>query len=711
MEVIRKKGIAILAICALALNLGATDLGSISVESSTINFSEADPTEVSTVNYIDSERIEEVAPKQLNELLNQIPGVTADFQEHEEVEIHIRGVGQQEFMWEDTGVALIIDGVPVYTKSGSYRLNLSDIKSIKVIKGSASYLYGNTATAGAVVITTSRPKGDKNKITASTEFGSYNYRDFTGEAQYSTENYAVNINANHRTNDGYWLDSEEWSKSIGGKFSYFVTDNIDVTLGIDKTKKYEQGGGVSVKGVDEAELNPRGTAASSFVQNEDKDLDKYFVKYNQDFDFGANLVSTVYYYLDNYEYDSSPQDIDLNGDPMDTVATKHSITKKDQRGLKLEYKQEINNFAYMVGYDYRDILYKGGSETTASYLEVADDPADDNVSHYAGETSFTNDKQKLHAFYGEVKYAFTDKFNATFNMRRDIQKESYDSVETNYDAGTDSWATTAKLIEKTYKNNSYRLGGVYNVSKSNAFYANVSTGYRTPQMYLLWKYDSVADLKTQTTLSYEIGNRGKMLDHEYEIALFQIDTKDTIGFENGTYAFGGTIKNIGDARNRGLELSVKSDSKEVFSYTIAYTYLDSEVTNHDPLKYGYGSNKRTYDIVGNDLPRVPHHKLDVYTTYKPLPQWKIISELYTQSSYYADEVNLIKMRGYTYLNLQTRYNMKFGEQNLEVFAKINNFFDNQYYRTVYMTQDGDASDVTIRVDPGRMYYAGLKYSF
>ncbi|UFH59706.1 TonB-dependent receptor [Sulfurovum mangrovi] len=715
---------------ALLLGTSSTmaveDLGEITIESSTVNVLESSKTsEVSTVSFIDEQRIEEVGPKQLNEVLNQVPGVTADFQAHEEVEIHIRGVGQQEFMWEDTGVALIIDGVPVYTKSGSYRLNLSDIKSIKVIKGSASYLYGNTATAGAVIITTSRPKGSENKISLSTEFGSYKYRDHTAEVLHSGENYAVNLNMNKRTNDGYWTDSKDWSKSIGGKFTYYISDSSDVTLGIDRTKKYEQGGSVSVSGVDEAKTNPKGDPATSFIQNETKDLNKYFLKYNKDFENGGNFVATIYNYLDKYEYDSSPQDTDLNGDPMDIVPGSHNITEKKQKGLKAEYREAFGNkFAYMLGGELGDIKYTSARDTIASYLD------DDNVSHYEGETSYTVDKQKLYALYSEFKYAFTGKFNTTFNIRHDIQTNGYDNLSYLYDDST-GWGTYGTELEKTYRNTSYRFGGVYNVSESNAFFANVSTGFRTPQvdkiqnninLYDKGKIDSVGNIETQTSMSYEIGNRGKILGHDYEVTLFQIDTKDIIGYEDGTYAMsvGGSTytTNIGDSRNRGLELSVKSDAAKQFSYNIAYTYLDSEYTKHNPIVHGRRvKTAGSYDVVGNELPRVPHHKLNIYSTYKATPQWRVISEIYAQSEYFADETNFIKMPGYAYLNLQTRYNMTVGGNHLELFAKVNNVFDTHYFRTVYYTSDKnknglfDDNDVSIRVDPGRMIYAGIKYSF
>src|SRR5574340_589576 len=59
-------------------------------------------------------------------------------------------------------------------RSAAARAHLDNIDSIKVIKGGASYLFGEDALSGAVIITTKR--GAKMAgVTASFEKGSFNY--------------------------------------------------------------------------------------------------------------------------------------------------------------------------------------------------------------------------------------------------------------------------------------------------------------------------------------------------------------------------------------------------------------------------------------------------------------------------------------------------------------------------------------------------------
>jgi len=705
--------------------LGAADnytMDTISVESSTITNAEAGKTEASTVNYIGPELIEQINPKQLNEVLQTVPGVTADFMGNEVVEIHIRGINQQEFMWEDTGVAIIVDGVPVYAKSGKFRLNMSDITSIKVIKGSAAYLYGNSAMAGAIVITTSKPRGGADAYSVSAEVGSFNSQDYEATARFSRDNFAASLNANYRKSDGYWVDSAYWNKSVSGKVSYYIDDTSDVTFGIDKTLKYEAQKRASSVGVTAADANPRGTEASGFQKDNNVDLDKYILTYTKEFANGGNLLLNAYNYLDNYDYISSPQD--TNGDGIGDTYARHTLEHKKQKGVKLEFKQELADFAYLVGYEFGDRQYRSGSETLIDYNST--DTEGNPVQNYAGELTHTNDDQQLHAFYGELKYAITSALTTVFNMRHDIQKDIYKVVSHDYN-GTD-WDNNTLYDDHTYNENGYRVGATYALGANTTLYANISTGYRTPTVdKMVTNYENrnrtggvAVPIGVERSITYEIGARGSIADNmfNYELSVFEMDTKDIIGYRYGTYSFatsGGITDNIGDARNRGLELSLKSDPSRWIAFNLAYTYLKAEFTKHDPVKIAYRGP--SYDIVGNELPRTPNNIFDLYTTVKFSPNLKVISQLYAQSSYYADETNMIKMPGYAFLNLQARYTMRLGGNELECYVKVNNVFDNHYYQTVYFTGDKsgdgtlDKEDPTITVAPGKEYFAGLIYRF
>ena len=172
---------------------------------------------------------------------------------------------------------------------------------------------------------------------------------------------------------------------------------------------------------------------------------------------------------------------------------------------------------------------------------------------------------------------------------------------------------------------------------------------------------------------------------------------------------------------RGVEISLQSDNTRMVSAELSYTYLDAVYTKHNPFKQFDDYTTRTaysvYNINGNEIPRVSKHTADLFINYKPTADIKIVTELFARSDYWADERNKLKMDGYELVNLQARYYIQSGENELELYAKVDNLLDDQYYRAAFVHSDKrapigvDKDDISITVDPGRVYYAGVKYRF
>ena len=719
------KKIYLSVLCSLFISANAADLGTINVESSTITDLTTDKkTEVSTVNVINEKTIEQIDPKNIGDVLNTIPGITADVRSGDTVEIHMRGVGQQEFMWEDTGVAVVIDGVPVLQNGGKVKFNLDDIESIKVIKGGASYLYGRNALSGAIIITTKKSK-NKNENSVKFEYGSEDYKDLVASLTRGTDKYSFIVNANYRSTDGYWDMSGLRDKSANGKFQYYLNDTSDITLGVNIERKYEESSRGSVTGVTEAEENPTGANDGDLPWNSDyySDIDKYFITYNKDFDNGGNLLVNSYYYEDLYNFLSSPQD--LNGDGNDDTYTSDNDENIKQYGVKTEYRGEKNNLAYMIGLDLGERDLDDSWIKTETYTSRG-------KWYYKGESSESDTTAKNSALYAETKYKVDEKFTAVLNARFDYTTYDYDVYAHDYNGTT--WSDSSISRTTDFSNFSYRVGGTYQLSEKNTLYSNISTGFRNPRVYELYAHDFDPDrytknntgIDTETTFNIEVGIRGNKIVSNtklsYDLSVYQIDTKDIIGKIGGTYYSGGTnvyFDNIGDARSRGIELSLKSDKRKKISFDVAYTYLDAYYTSHKPFTVDLAplyrsTGDETYDINGNQLPRTPHHKIDLIVNYKFIPKWNLMTELYAQSHYYADETNFVTMPGYAKVNLRVDYNHN---KNLNFFVKVDNVLDKQYYRTVYLFSDKsgdgklDSEDASITVDPGRAVYVGFKYRF
>lgn len=724
---------SVVAALAMVATLNASeDLGLITVESTTIDDKfDAKKLEVSNTVTLKGSEIEDHHAENIADVLNNIPGVTVRKNEGDSNKIHIRGVAGEVYMGEKPGVAIVIDGVPVQERAGSVNIDMDNIESIKVIKGGASYLYGNDALAGAVVITTKRPKG-KNEGFVTAERGSHGYEKYLANYMGSTEDFAFELQGSYKASDGYWEDSDYWAKSFNGKLQYYIDETSDITFGADMSKRYENDSGSithTVGGINQIETNPTSIGEVGYSTDYDIDLSKYFVTYSKDVSNNANLMAQVYRYEDTTTNKSGTFDNPLID--TDLIRNDHlydAYANMIQNGFKSEYRMDGDKLAYMLGVDIarneedRNSKYRVDYNTTSRGV---------TTEHYIGEvTSNTNNKEDINAFYGELKYKINDKFVTTLNAR-------FDNIEYDYtnNLTSDTW-------NKDFNEGSYRLGATYKLEENQIFYSSISTGFRVPtidQLYAgdilsgRYTYENNPDIETEKTYNYELGYRGKHELITYDVAIFQLDRKDVILRNGGNYVADPDSRanpimygNFADVRNRGLELSMNSDRNKDFYFVANYAYLDSEYTRYDEYKLILDGNgaarggdyvEGTYDLAGNTVPRTSKHTIYLEGNYRATPNWLLTAGVNYRSSQYADEMNQIKVDGYAVANLKTKYNLKVSDFDVEFFALVDNLFDEQYYMMPRATGDRnddgvyDIGDMGLTLNPGRVYTFGLSVKF
>src|SRR3990172_8883510 len=143
-------------------------------------------------------------------------------------------------MGEKPGVAIVIDGVPVFERTGRVNIDLDNIESIKVIKGGASYLFGEDALSGAVIITTKR--GAKMAgFTASAEAGSFGYRKGLARAGFAKGNWVGHVQATKRQTDGYHDQGDSFAEYLDGKLQYLVDETSDIAFGFEQSRREKAG--------------------------------------------------------------------------------------------------------------------------------------------------------------------------------------------------------------------------------------------------------------------------------------------------------------------------------------------------------------------------------------------------------------------------------------------------------------------------------------
>lgn len=728
----RKELLLAVAVIASPYAAVAADMGMIRVDSTTIDDRfESKRGEPSNINVISGEKVERAHSENIKQILDAIPGVTAELQSQDSLKIHIRGVENQRFMGEKPGVAVVIDGVPVFERTGRVNVNMDDIESIKVVKGGASYLFGDDALAGAVIITTKR--GAKLAgAQLSAEGGSFGYMRGLARAGFATDNVSGHLQVSRRDAKSYYYQGDYKADYLNGKLQGYLSDSSDLTFGWEVAKRKKDSHG-TVTGVTQAATDPTSVAGRDFARNYNVDLGKFYLTYANDISESSNLMLNVYQFGDHTKFWTAPIRTDVNRQPVTDVNAYQNDNdyKQVQRGFKGEWRGGGETVGWLGAFDLRDNSYKNKVTILQDFRASAFSP----VTTAGTVVSNNKTKERMYATYGELKFGIMDGLTATVNGR-------YDHIRLGYEDYLPT--ATATSLSKNFNVGSWRAGLNYDLSDSLSLYSNISTGFRAPTINQLFAgtinlTGNVAanpNLTPERAVNYEVGLRGRIESSgvEWDLAAFQIDRKDFILNVAGQYANPATgvtdqYQNIGGMRSRGVEFAVNSDESEAVSFDLAYTYLRANFTQYDNFNLLLGNRFSTrpganrivaYNNSGNTVPRTPKHKLFFALHLQLLEGLKLTGEMNTQSNYFADEINQEKIGGHTTFNLLANYDFTVGGKDgvaFTLFGRIDNLLDRTYYNTArgFYDSNGDftynAEDLSIVVNPGRSFNAGITMTF
>lgn len=716
--------------------------------------SATDPVSTVTIN---RKQVEEQHAKNLIEVLRAVAGVTADLQgDGETIKIKLRGVENQRYMGEKPGVAIIIDGVPVFERTGKVNVDIDNIESIKVIKGGASYLYGEDALSGAVVITTKRGASQRG-IKTEMDVGAFGYRRAMVRAGFALDELTGHLQYSDRDQDGYYFLSRTYSRTWSGNLKYALNGHSDLSLGFEKSTRFRDREG-SVTGVDNARNDPQGVdGGRGYTRNFNVDLSRVNLTYANDLDEHSNLLAVIYQYEDDTTFWSSPMRFKANGSATSDV-TDYSLLndyKQVQRGFKTEYRTQAERLALMVGLEVKRNTFDNLVSTLNSYKTS---PSPSAPVTPAGMIKSDDDTVETNqAVYAEAKWGLSDSTVATLNLR-------HDRLGVDFDARPVAENGNQTVAErKNFDVNSYRLGLTHALSPATSVHAAVSTGFRTPTAEQLYRgqtttnalVQSNPNLKPEKANSYEMG-----IKHALQLAgwpsnvnatLFQVNRKDFILDSNGQYAStnnpnggGSQFRNIGGTRSRGLELELRTQPHRQWSFDAAYTYLDAWFTRYDSFYQSYGNANGTFvanptpvqranpnfwrsnftveefNNTGKKIPRTPPHQFNLRANYLPAPGWMLSGEIDTKATSWADEINQEKLPRRSLLHITAQYNTRIAAwpgAQLSAYVRVENVFDKHYYLTARGAGDSnmdgryDSQDPSIVVDPGRTWRVGLSLQF
>jgi len=669
---------------------------------------------------ITQDEIRQSPARTLDQLLRQVgglqvsgaPAFTTDPTGHN---IKFRGM--------DKKVLVLVDGIPVldpfYTTIQWFKVPLTAIERVEIVRGGGSSLWGNLAVGGVINIVSKRPVGNEGE--ASITGGSFNTWTASLSKQIVVSDVlSLSLSADAFTSDGYNnapadLRSAYWP----GRGTSSATSH-NVRLGAHFKPSADLKGFVRV-GYHEQDEQIGGYTYGHNVQ-QSPDLQAGLTK---SFDKASRLVANVYAQrVDFDKYNGAACYAGATyacGVPTTTAATtaqqaaavlqyasSHDVnTYREQGGSVVYTRNQAGLLAeWQVGLDYRQIAgedaqqsYRTPTAALPGVLRVQ------RANEGAGAQSFTG-------LFSQFKLRPIDALDITLATRvdhfRSFDGRATQTTYSNVASPVASPATGGDVpgLSKTAFDPS--LSVRYEASAQLAWRGAVYKAFRAPGLNNMYRSFgsgalTIANplLQPETLVGKEVGLDWTGQGYAMGVTLFQADVKDVVATYLLTAAspvpttvqsicgagyVGGTANaacpasvsfytNGQDQRARGIEL----DGKWAITPTL-------DLSAYGTFTHTYYTRTTTGDPINTQLQQVPRYLAGGSLSWQTTAQWRNqLDARYSSEVGVSSLSSAVKLRqgDYTVFNLSSSYRVN---AQVEVFASVVNLFDKRY-------TDGNANNV------------------
>ncbi len=642
---------------------------------------------------ITQEEIRKSPAQTLDQLLRQVPGINLS--------------GAPYFVTDPTGnqirmrgttnskVLVMLDGIPVldpfYTTVQWFKVPLTSVERVEVIRGGNSSLWGNLAVAGVVNIVTRRPTDGRGEVTGS--YGSMNTATGSVAKDFVLNSaVAMNVSADVLNTDGYQTTPEQYLSSFPGKsdssatitnvrFAAYFTPSSDLSafFRAGYHRQNQDIGGYTYG----TNLQESPDAAGGIVKS-----------FGEAGRLAANLW-TQYVGFDKSNgagcYLQSPTNCNTTSitSPLVQYANSHDWNPYREVGASAVYSLDFKTWAtsMQLGADYRKLF---GQDYSTTYNRPT---TTDGASATVNRTNFGQGKQQFLGGFAQFRMVPLEELQLTLSARYDYWTNTDGiALMTRYTNGVPGPQRGGDVPDSNKGAFDPTLAVRYTLTDEFDLRAAAYKSFRAPGLNNLYRSFSSATAITianpllypETLTGGEIGADYRAPGREVNATVFLYDIKDLIAsyrILNAANAppqviaiCGPTLSNCPatvnfntnaqDGRSYGLELVGRWDVTPTVSLNAAYMYTRS-----------YYTWSSVGDPLGNQLGAVPTNLFTGGLTWQTTPVWRNFIGVRYTAGMYLDVNHTIPQGGFVVVNLSSSYRLR---SDVELYGSIVNLLNEKY---------------------------------
>lgn len=607
-----KKKILLSLLTSTALVAGDIELTPLSITSTAIKTDELKSTDA--VEIYTAEDIEKAHVQNIYEFLNQQTSVITmpSYGNPFSQRLDMRGYGIGDGY---QNIVITIDGRKInnidMVPSLLSAISPASIERLEIIKSSGIVVGGDGANAGVINIITKKKNAKEITVYMGT----------------------------HGTADGsFYLGHNDEKLSISASGEAQKSDGIrNINANGERDENSLTTGKLSIAYTPINELEIR--AATSFAR--------------------TDVIYTSYLTLDEYDNDIKKSTGTTSEQWYDTDAVSLGMSWyiNEKISINIDGSREKKESIY----DYRSTFFNYMSTTDYDYNSFRStvDYVDDLFSFTFGYDVFDGNLVNTNNDLTKVNNALF--FMSEFYFGKSTLKAGYRYEDISFESKTGD--------DQEDKLHGAELGYNYTLDEQKSIFANYSHSYQSSSLDRLFKWSTGAFMgyvEPSKAHNYTLGFNYIMPNNKLKISLFYIDLKDEIYYYSDPTYVNSKNTNIDKSHKYGLDIYDKWLVTDEFNVVLNYNYvqakIDKEIENGE-------------DYSGNYLPGVSDHNIKATFSYLLSKNTALaLTQVYRSEAYAANDFNnnfTQKQDAYKSTDISLTYT----KDSLELFAKINNLFN------------------------------------
>lgn len=637
----------------------------------------------------------------LSESLIRVPGITAQnrTQQAQDPQISSRGFGSRS-SFGVRGVRVYVDGIPLTMPDGQGQpgvVDLSAIRSVEVMRGPFSALYGNSSGGVIQMLTENAPKTPE--IGGTVMFGSYDTKRQVLNAAGNADGLDYLLNVSNFESDGYRANSESNKQAATAKFKVNLTESTKITALVNWFDQEAQ----DPIGLNRAhafnDSTRDGVVPAALFANTSVKRDHTQVGFNIEHAFNENNKISFIPYVGTRK---NAQILTTTATATTRATTNARLSEIDRDFYGMDARWDNNGNLGSMPYNISLGL---------TYGKSTDDRLDTNILASGVPISTPNRREENISRnfdqYAQGRLGLANNLDLHAGVRHTkVKLEVNDDLSLNgNNSGSVEYQKTTPVIGTTWK-----------VTDTFNLYFNYGKGFETPT-FIEAAFNSVTggfastpnlSLKASESRNYEIGAKAFITDNiQANLTVFKVNTQNEI-VTRQTVAGRSSFQNAGDTKRTGIEASLDAQFDNNLSFFGAYTLLNAKF--EDPFTTvinAAGTTGRVND--GNRIPGTYRSQIYGEVAWKYAP-WGFNTALEGRhnSKVYVNDINSDTAPSYTIFNIRAGFEQNLAKWNFKEYVRVENMFDKEYIGSVRVN-DGNA----LFFEPGadRNYLLGLSASY